>query len=160
MMRLLLASLALAATSACGFTPVYSNASAVQSAGAIEVTEIPERLGYELRQNLIRQLAPGLKGVPEGAVLTVEVRDQLGRLAVRPDQAASRSDLRVRANYTLAWEGGSIVGEVSGESSFNVPDGPYGDISAQTEARERAAQQIADRIVADLRIKAAQLPDS
>jgi len=154
-MKLALAPLifALPLTAACGFSPVYNGGTPI-SAGAIEIGEISGRTGHELRKELQRELAAGLPGIPDGAVLSIELKDRLSRLPLRPDGAASRSDLRAQANYVLTYDGGEINGEVQAESSFNVPSEAYGDITAQIASRERAAKLVAQRIATDLRLKA------
>lgn len=154
-MRHALASLifVLPLTAACGFSPVYS-ADAPLSAGAIDVAEIPGRMGYELRKELQRELAAGLPGIPEGAVLSIELQERLGRLPLRPDGAAARSDQRAQASYVLTYEGGEFQDTVAAEATFNAPSDAYGDITAQIASRERAAKLIAQRIATDLRLKA------
>jgi len=47
---------------------------------------------------------------------------------------------------------------VEAESSFNAPGEAYGDISAQTASRERAARLVAQRLATDLRLKAEAAP--
>ena len=154
-MKHALAALALTAplVSACGFSPVYT-ADAPASAGAIEVSAISGRTGYELRKALRRELAAGLPGIPPGASLSIELKDGLRRLPLRPDGAATRADLRAQADYRLDYDGGKLTGSVEADSSFNVPGEAYGDIAAQIASRERAAQLVAQRIATDLRMKA------
>lgn len=154
-MRHALASLifVLPLTAACGFSPVYS-ADAPLSAGAIDVAEIPGRMGYELRKELQRELAVGIPGIPPGATLNIELQDGLRRLTLLPDGAAARSDQRALARYVLTYEGGEISGKTEAESTFNAPSDAYGDITAQISSLERTAKLVAKRIAADLRLKA------
>lgn len=140
--------------SACGFTPVHGAATLSEiDSGKIQISQISGRTGHELRKALQQELATGLPGIPEGAVLEIDLADRLSRLALRPDGAAARSDLRLQADYTLIFEDERISGTVRAESSFNVPTESYGDISAQIAARERAAKLLAQRIATDLRLK-------
>lgn len=157
MRSLRLSLLALGAVSVlagCGFQPVYS-ASAVNGAqaGDISIGEIEGRMGHELRKALVIGLQTGLPGVDGAASLSVELDENLRRLAFQPDGTAARSDARGRADYELRIGERVIKGRVVAESSFNVPQEPYADIAGQTAARNRTARVLADRIIADLRIQ-------
>jgi LPS-assembly lipoprotein len=158
MKRLLLASALLFAVSAagCGFQPVYAPSSL--SGGALSpvaVDEIPGRSGYILRRALQQELAIGLPGLSEAAALNVDLDESLTRLSFQPDGAASRSSVIARGKYVLTINDKTVGGLVSAETNFAVPDAPYGDITAQTSAADRAMRQLAKRIVADLRLKLA-----
>ena len=95
---------------------------------------------------------PGLDGP---ASLTVVVDDSLRRLALRPDESATRTDVIVRADYVLSFDGDAISGRSSAESSFLVPDAPFSDITAQIDATDRAMLILARRIADYLRISVA-----
>ncbi len=143
------------ALSGCGFQPVHGAGASLGARDKISVAEIDGRTGHELRKALRTRLAAGIDGIPSGSVLSVDIDDRLARLSLQPDAAAVRTDFRARATYTLETEAGPLTGTVLAESSFIVPDAPYGDIAAQTAARERAAGLLADRIVTDIRLKLA-----
>ena len=140
--------------SACGFQPVYApGGSASLAAGNISIEEIPGRSGYVLRRALQQELAAGLPNLQGPASLQIDLDEKLTRLAFKPDGAAARSSVEARSKYVLYMDGTSIVGDSDVELSFAVPDAPYGDISAQTNASERAMRLLASRIVDDLRLK-------
>lgn len=145
---ILLISLSLAA---CGFTPVYNTGSAPSS---ITVDDIDGRDGHELRKALLQELAPGLPGI-ESANLNVDLDNELVRLSLQPDASASRTDINARGRYVLVLDGATISGTVKTQTSYNVPDAPYGDISAQTDANKRAMRKLAREIVDDIRLKLA-----
>ncbi|MGB2177282.1 MAG: hypothetical protein ACPH9E_05010 [Hyphomonas sp.] len=141
---------------ACGFQPVYApGGSASFAAGNITVKEIPSRAGYKLRRALQQELAAGLPNLDETAVLEVKLKEKLVRLQFKPDGAASRSSYRAEATYALRGENISVVGQSDAETSFSVPNEPYGDISAQTNASDRVMGVLASRIVDDLRLQLA-----
>jgi len=141
---------------ACGFQPVYApGGSASFASGNIMVKEIPGRSGYMLRRALQQELAGGLPNLSSTAILEVNLNDQLTRLQFKPDGAASRSSYIANANYVLSGENISINGSTDAETSFSVPDQPYGDISAQTNASDRVMRVLAGRIVDDLRLQLA-----
>ncbi len=151
----LIAGLALLGLAACGFQPVHSSSGfAAAGASQINIPEIDGRAGHTLRKALLRELASGLPGI-EGGTLTVTLEENLGRLAIRPDEAAARTDIRVRGRYVLDTGEDAISGEADAESSFNVPISAFGDIAAQTSASDRAATLLAQRIADDLKLKLA-----
>lgn len=151
MKQIAIAFLALA-LSACGFTPLYAGGA---NAGNISIDTIEGRAGHALRKALLQELAPGLPGVEGGATLTLELTENIGRLALQPDEAATRADIITSATYVLAYADTAIAGNASAETSFLVPDAPFSDIAAQTDASERAMIVLARRIADDLRIKTA-----
>ncbi|MCA8902898.1 MAG: hypothetical protein KDA53_16790 [Hyphomonas sp.] len=152
-MKRLLIALALG-LAGCGFQPVYApGSSASFEAGYVKVEPIAGRSGYMLRRALQQELAIGLPNLETQATLNVILKEELTRLAFKPDGAASRSTLLARGEYVLATDEGVISGRVEADTSFAVPDQPYGDISAQTNATDRAMRQLAKRIVDDLRLK-------
>ncbi|MEM6626528.1 MAG: hypothetical protein AAF719_07475 [Pseudomonadota bacterium] len=146
------------ALTACGFEPVYGPAQGFSaSSGVIQIQGIPGRTGHRLRQELVRTVGGGLPGMDGPGVLTIDLNENLGRLAFQPDEAASRTDLVASAAYELTDEMGVVIasGSIVEETSFNVPMEPFGDISAQTEARERVAlllaRRLRERLVVDAR---------
>ena len=152
----LTALLALLTLSACGFQPVHSSAGLGASNGvsSIVIPQIEGRSGHTLRKALLRELAPGLTGVDTGT-LTIQLDQSLRRLAIRPDEAAARTDITVRGEYVLDTGTEAITGSATAESSFNVPVSAFGDIAAQTSASDRAVTQLAQRIADDIRLKLA-----
>ena len=148
-MRHLVILLCALATSACGFSPVYSGQ---VTPASISVDDIPGRSGHELRKALIQELAPGLPGV-EKARLNVDLDDDLQRLALRPDASAARTDVKARGKYVLVLGEETITGTVNSETSYNVPVEPYADIAAQTDAFKRTMNKLAREIVDDIRLQ-------
>ena len=146
-------TLMLASFGACGFAPVHtSNIGSSYQASSIVVPEIPGRSGHELRKALVEEFATGLPGV-DGATLTVSLRERTGRLAIRPDEAAARTDYIVTGRYVLDTGDDAITGTVQADTSFNVPTSAFGDITAQTTATKQAMNVLAQRIADDLKLK-------
>ena len=139
------------AVSACGFSPVYSGPAKPSS---VAVDDIPGRSGHELRKALIQELSAGLPGV-DSARLNVDLDEDLNRLTLRPDFSAARTDIVARGKYVLVLDEETISGSAKSETSYNVPDAPYGDIAAQTDAYKRAMRKLAREIVDDIRLKLA-----
>jgi len=138
--------------SACGFTPLYAGGA---GDGNINIATIEGRAGHALRKALLQELAPGLPGLDAPADLNIILDERLGRLALQPDEAATRTDIIVSAEYVLSFEGNAISGTTAAETSFLVPDAPFSDIAAQIDATDRAMLLLARRIADDLRIKMA-----
>ena len=138
----------------CGFTPLYATGA---GAGLIEVDQIDGRAGHSLRQRLIERLSVGLPGIDAPGQLSVSLVQQLDRLALQPDEAATRTDVIARADYILRFDDRELRGSVEGASSFQVPDSPFADIPAQIDGQDRAMAVLAQRLIDDLRIKAASL---
>ena len=82
-MRQLIALLAIALVTACGFRPVYATGANANYSGPISVEPIDGRSGYMLRQALQQELAIGLPGVTGSATLTVNLTENLTRLAFK-----------------------------------------------------------------------------
>ena len=152
MMKTLLAACLALTLAACGFTPLYATGA---GAGNINVEQIDGRAGHALRKALLQELAPGLPGLDGPATLTIDLNERLGRLALQPDEAATRTDIIVNADYVPAYNDTAIAGRSSAETSFLVPDAPFSDIAAQVDATDRAMLLLARRIADDLRIKTA-----
>lgn len=150
---LVLASLA-APLGACGFQPVYAPVDGkLAEGGLIDIEPIRGRPGHMLRQALLQELALGVPGLTEPVTLTVDLDDQLSRLAFQPDGAASRSSVLARGNYKMAGETVDLSGSAEVETGFLVPDSPFGDIAAQTSASDRAMRMLAKKIADDIRLQ-------
>ncbi len=143
-----------AGLAACGFKSVYAPIDGKYAeTGLIDVKTVRGRAGHMLRQALLQELALGVPGLNEPVTLTIDLDDQLARLAFQPDGAASRSSVLATGIYSLSGETVSERGSVSVETGFLVPDSPFGDIAAQTSASDRAMRLLAKRIADDIRLK-------
>jgi LPS-assembly lipoprotein len=155
-MKQRLIALLIAATSlaGCGFQPVYAPVNGkLADSSLVEVESIRGRAGHMLRQALLQELALGVPGLTEKVVLTVDLNDQLSRLAFQPDGAASRSSVLATGTYRLTGATVDVSGSVNVETGFLVPDSPFGDIAAQTSASDRAMRLLAKRMADDIRVQ-------
>lgn len=148
----LIAALMVSPLSGCGFTPLYAD---TVGTGQIHIEKIEGRSGHALRKELIQYLAVGLPGLEGPATLTIVLDENLNRLTFKPDEAASRTDVVAVADYVLVVDDGAISGKIRVETTFNVPDEPFADIAAQSDASSRAMQLMARRLVDDMRFKLA-----
>ncbi len=147
-------ALALAALSACGFTPVYGPE--LKNSGTVAIPEIEGRTGHFLRQELVRTVGRGLPGISGPSELDIKLGESIGGVSFAPDQAASRSDYIGRATWTLRQGDGTTIatGVASETASFNVANLAFADISAQSAAQQRLADLLARSIRNQLLIAA------
>lgn len=132
--------------SACGFTPLYGEAT---TAGLSRIAvETPDtRLGYRLRERLEDALLYDRALAPEWRLdVTLEPsRRPLGR---RIDDTAARYEMTLVGQWTLTpLSGGEArTGRETVTVTYAVSDQPYAAIAAQEDAEERAAEAMAQRI--------------
>lgn len=154
MIRSLLICASITVLSACGFQPLYAGSSFNGAGtGMISVDEIDGRSGYILRQNLVRELAAGLPGLDEKAVLTVTVDEGLTRAALLPDGAVARSFVIAEGNYTLQTASGVISGSSNVQVPYAAALSPYADVAAQAQSSRSAMDELSRKIVNDLRLQ-------
>ena len=134
------------ALSACGFTPLYGEATAMGlSRVAVETPDT--RLGYRLRERLEDALLHDRARKAEWRLdVTLEPsRRPLGR---RIDDTAARYEMTLVGQWTLTpLSGGEArTGSETVTVTYAVSDQPYAAIAAQEDAEERAAEALAQRI--------------
>src|SRR5262245_38258965 len=155
-MRVLIASLALL-LGACGFQPMYAPAGGGPAIGPVQVGEIEGKAGHVLRTELDRILAVENSG-GEPSQLRITLQEQVTPLGLRRDESATRAELRIIANYVLTPPNNGEVmhGSVVTTVNYDIPTAAFGEIAAQDDARERAAETMAQRFRAELALRMAQ----
>jgi LPS-assembly lipoprotein len=155
-MRVLIACLALI-LGACGFSPMYAPAGGGAAIGPVEVAMIDGKAGHVLKTELDRILAVENNGSAP-AQLNITLNEQVTPLGLRRDESTTRAELRLIANYVLTPpNGGPIMrGSVVTVVNYDVPTAAFGEITAQDDARERAAETMAERFRAELALRMAQ----
>ena len=155
-MRVLLAGLTLL-LAACGFQPMYAPAGGGQAIGPVRIAEIEGKAGHVLRTELDRILAVENTG-GEPALLEITIAEQVTPLGIRIDESASRAEIRLIANYVLTPPNNAQVmrGSVVTTVNYDIPTAAFGEITAQDDARERAAETMAQRFRAELALRMAQ----
>ena len=155
-MRMLLAATAFL-LAGCGFQPMYAPAGGGPAIGPVAIDTIPGKAGHVLKTELDRILAAEAgQGTPMR--LQIRLSEQVNRLGIRLDESASRAELRLVGNYILTPPSGSrlIRGSIDSVVTFDIPTAAFGEIAAQDDARERAAETLAQRFRAELAIRVAQ----
>lgn len=154
--------------SGCGFHPLYAVPGASDGAmqarlGSIYVEPVPEKLGYELRNQLIDLLDgpshPGGARYRLRVTLTTKseaigVQSQTTTSGVT-QTAITRYNDTLKAEYELVDASSNAVvtkGIETGLTAYNVLSSPYATLAVQQDADKRAAEDIADRIRIDLAV--------
>ena len=157
-MRVLIAGLALLLVAACGFQPMYAQPGGVNAIGPVSIHQIDGKAGHVLRTELNRILAVENDGSPP-ADLRITLVEQVTPIGIRRDESATRAELRLTANYILTppQPGARVMrGSVFTVVTYDIPTAAFGEISAQDDARERAAETMAQRFRAELALRTAQ----
>ena len=157
-MRLLIASLSLVLLAACGFQPMYAPAGG-GAIGPVSIAEIDGKAGHVLRTELSRMLAVENDGSATPALLEVTLSESVTQQGLRLDESATRAELRLTANYVLTPGDGRsrpVRGALVTTVNYEIPIAAFGEITAQDDARERAAETMAQRLRAELALRMAQ----
>ncbi len=136
---------------ACGFQPLYGNSSGAavtQTLAAIQIGLIRDRTGQLLRNELLDRMNPrALQPTPLYS-LNVELTESKQSLAVRRDDTATLANLVMSASYILTATDGTEVlsGSVRSFNSYDISSSDFATLSAEADARARAARDLADDI--------------
>jgi LPS-assembly lipoprotein len=140
----------------CGFQPLYGSHGGTRNLPAdlarIEIGPIPDRLGQQVRNNLLDQINPG--GEPGVPGYRLEVKLDLNRqdLGYRKDESITRVNLRLVASYQLKDDSDKVVLAGAGRSiaSFDVVQKDFSTLTAERDGEERMAEDVANQIVMQL----------
>lgn len=138
---------------ACGFQPLYggslARAGVSEKLAQVEIVNIPNRYGQQLRNNLIDRFYHDGRPTTSPYRLDVTLSASEQKLALRKDSTAERAQLVVVAPYRLVESAtGRVL--VSGNSraliSYNILEEQYATVVTVDNAYDRALIQIADDI--------------
>ena len=125
-----------------------SGASAV-SLAKIRIAPIDDRIGQQFHNLLLDKLTPkGPPAVPR-YVLHVTLTEARQNLAVRKDTVATRANLVMRVSFTLVRaDDGSVLmtNNAISANSYNILNEEFATLSAENDARVRAARELSDTI--------------
>ena len=134
---------------ACGFRSLYgidATGDAPGQLATIEIRPIADRLGQQLRNNLLDLLNPRGRPANPRYFLTVQLDQSTQRLAIEKDAFATRANLRLHANFSLQDpESRKIMlsGKILVVSSYNILDSEFATLMAEKDAKARAVREIA-----------------
>ncbi len=156
-MRVLLIAVALVALAGCGFKPMYAPTGGDAVIGAVTVPEIAGKSGHVFRTELTKLLGAE-RGSATSRRLEVALTERIGSLGLRVDESATRADLTLIADYVLFDAAGVELfrGAVTQIASYDIPTSAFGEVSAQNDARERAAAMLAERMRTELALRLSQ----
>ncbi len=140
-----------AALTGCGFQPLHSRSGGASAAGLAEIriTPIADRIGQQLHNLLLDKLTPMGPAPAPRYVLHVRLSESLQNLAVRKDDVATRANLVMRANFTLARADDGVTllkNNAISANSYNILREEFATLSAENDARARAVRELSDAI--------------
>lgn len=146
------------AAAGCGFRPLYDSAPGGDTAAAlaqIMVPPIAERSGQLLRIELQNRFSRGGRVPEKRFTLRVTISESTGSVAVRRDATATRANLTINASYKLVRHSDNLVllsGSARSVNSYNILESDFATLAAETDAKRRAARDLATEISSRLAI--------
>jgi LPS-assembly lipoprotein len=143
----------------CGFQPLYAdnNVGVSSTLSTIFVEPIPDRVGYELRNDLLDRLDASSSAANARYHLRLYLTELEEPVVFQPNTSITRYNYTVTAHYDLVPKDGTAPvksGEITAFAAYNAAAAPflYSTVAAQREARNRAATDIAERIRVELAV--------
>jgi len=136
----------------CGFRPLYqsSNSEIETVLAQIDIDPIPDRLGRDVRNALIKSLRqPATRSLPARYRLKVDLRQTVEGVAIQEDDSITRFNFRLNANFALFEKSGDVEltrGNVRTAAAYNVVDSEFATLTARRDVEERAAREIVEKI--------------
>jgi LPS-assembly lipoprotein len=137
----------------CGFEPLYGGGErnpTVAELNRVEIGRISDRVGQELRNNLIDRMSTDPTGAPALYYLSAEISQSRSALAIQFDDSITRYNLAMIANIVLSdLATGQVIyqNDVRATGSYNVVGSDYATLVSEQDAEKRAAREISDEIV-------------
>ena len=137
----------------CGFRPLYEDRATPGSVPSelshIEVSKIDGRVGVELRNTLIDRFSARDSGQRAKYRLDIRLGQRKEGLAIQQDESVTRFNYKLLGSFNLVdVEHNTIVLSDSAQSSaaFNVIQSEFATLSAERNAEDRAARDLAGEI--------------
>ena len=137
----------------CGFQPLYGNGGGMAGVTLqnVYVEPISDRVGYELRNNLLDLF--NATGQADNAQfrLKLSLSETEEAVVLQTNTAITRYNYTLTAHYELIPRASTQavkMGDVISLTAYNVAAAPflYSTVTAQRDAKNRAANDIAERI--------------
>ncbi|MFO1170588.1 MAG: hypothetical protein U1E49_06405 [Hyphomicrobiaceae bacterium] len=139
----------------CGFQPLYGSAAVTGGTGvgdqlaAIDINEIPGRVGQVVRNELVFKTTGGGE-TPEALYkLDIALRESAQSTLVEIDGDAKGLVFALNANFTLRRRSDNAVilsGKAQSRAAYQKVESIFANIRARRDAEDRAAKMIADSI--------------
>ncbi|MEW4449516.1 LPS assembly lipoprotein LptE [Qipengyuania sp. JC766] len=152
----LLALIAPLALAGCGLQPMYAgggNGAVAQGLAAVDVAPIEGRAGWLMQNALTDRLTAAGNGQTARYRLDVRLDDRLEALGVLANDTVGRERRTLRARYQLVdlTDGSIVIDQTAGsDAGIDVVSSEYATIAAEERALENLAQDVAQRIVAQV----------
>ncbi len=160
--RAITLALALAVLSAllggCGFKPLHGQKNGGPGGGdlaAVQVRVIADRVGQQLRNQLLDMLNPRGRPSRPRHYLEVGLSETTERLAVQKNSFATRANYHLTADFRLVDAASGEVlftGRERAISSYNISQSDYATLIGEKDAKVRATRTLAEDIRARLGI--------
>ena len=160
MKRALIVLAAMLLLQACGFQPLYAdnnNLGVSSTLSTIYVEPISERVGYDLRNDLLDRLDATASAQGSRYRLKLYLTELEVPVVFTPNTSITRYNYTLTAHYDLVAPDATQPlksGDVTAFAAYNVAASPYlySTVAAQREAKTRAANDIAERIRIELAV--------
>lgn len=148
----------------CGFKPLYGSVDRKleNALAGIEVGPIPDRLGRDVRNALIKDLRQPAAGSQSLRYrLEVGLTQTVQGVAIQDDDSITRFNFKLIADFRLTRksdDGMIVQDKVQTVAAYNVVDSEYATLIARRDVEERAAREIAEKIRVRLSLILAEQP--
>ena len=153
MMRLFLILVSAAFLTACGFTPMHSEAGGGGAFNKVSIDLVDgkdlgdDQAGFYVMQRMRDRIGTN-DAAPHKLVLRPDVRRR--RIGVTDQDVASRYDTSLLVNYVLSdKKTGKVLdaGRISSVTTFGAPLDSYGVVASDISSKQQAAKEISDRLL-------------
>jgi len=137
---------------ACGFRPLYATRDEPGVVHAdyarVAIEPMAGRIGHELYASLTTIMHPRGREPQAQYRLIITLQERKEGLAIADDDTVSRFSFYFTAAYRLETIRGELLqnGETRSIAAYNVVDSPFATRVSELDARERAAQELAQDI--------------
>jgi LPS-assembly lipoprotein len=130
--------------SACGFAPVYSDATPAAFA-AVEVSTIPNESGIYLRNAVVDRLHAHGAGEPRWTLMLSPVAESVADLDITKSAEATRAQFRASTTLRLTDADGRVVltRELRAITSYNILASEFTNRVSRDAARRWALEELA-----------------
>lgn len=138
---------------ACGFRPLYQDASTLGGDGTVldtvTISSVVGANGQQLKNELIDRFYNS--GYPDQPrfVLVIHLQEFGRSVVIQKDDVTSRAQIVLRARYSLTnQETRKVIssGDVRAVGSYNILGSQYATIVTQKNARDLAIKELADKM--------------
>src|SRR5579872_2280496 len=140
--------------SGCGFQPLYGTPAGNAAATALSevyVEPIPDRVGYQLRNDLLDMFNATGRAGDAAYRLKLSLIEAEQAVGLQTNTNITRYNYTLRAHYELTRRGSTDIlksGDLTTLTAYNVAAAPflYATVTAEQDAKNRAANDLAERL--------------